>query len=35
VVYPLVYLLVSLALTLLVAAATVEKTFPVMEIVKN
>jgi hypothetical protein len=35
VVYPLIYLLVSLALTLPVATVTVEKTFSVMKIVKN
>ena len=35
VVYPLVYLLVTLALTLPVATATVERTFSVMKIVKN
>ena len=35
VVYPLVYLLVSLALTLPVAIATVERAFSAMKIVKN
>ena len=35
VVYPLVYLLVTLALTLLVATVTVERTFSAMKIVKN
>ena len=35
VVYPLVYLLVSLTLTLPVATVTVEKSFLVMKIVKN
>ena len=35
VVYPLVYLLVSLALTLPVATATVEIAFSAMKIVKN
>jgi hypothetical protein len=34
-VYPLVYLLVSLALTLPVATATVERAFSTMKIVKN
>ena len=34
-VYPLVYLLVSLALILPVATATVEKEFSAMKIVKN
>ena len=35
VVYPLVYLLVSLTLTLLVATVTVEKAFSAIKIVKN
>ena len=35
IVYPLVYLLVTLALVLPVATAIVEKTFPAMNIVKN
>ena len=34
-VYPLVYLLVILALTVLVATATVERAFSAMKIVKN
>ena len=33
--YPLVYLLVTLALILLVATATVERTFSAMNIIKN
>ena len=33
--YPLVYLLVTLALILLVATATVERTFSTMNIIKN
>ena len=33
--YPLVYLLVTLALILLVAIVTVEKAFPTMNIIKN
>ena len=33
--YPLFYLLVTLALILLVATATVEKAFSVMNIIKN
>ena len=33
--YPLVYLLVKLALTLPVATATVEKSFSVMKYIKN
>ena len=35
IVYPLVYLLVTLALVLPVATATVERTFSAMNIVKN
>ena len=35
VVYPLVYLLVTLALTLPVVTATVERAFSAMKIVKN
>jgi hypothetical protein len=35
VVYPLVYLLVTLALTLPVATVTVERAFSAMKIVKN
>jgi hypothetical protein len=35
VIYPLVYLLVTLALTLPVATATVERAFSAMKIVKN
>jgi hypothetical protein len=34
-VYPLVYLLVTLALILLVATATIERGFSTMNIVKN
>ena len=33
--YPLVYLLVTLALILLVATTTIEKTFSTMNIIKN
>ena len=33
--YPLVYLLVKLALTLLVATATVERSFSTMKYIKN
>ena len=33
--YPLVYLLVKLALTLLVATATVERSFSAMKYIKN
>ena len=35
VIYPLVYLLVNLALTLSVAIATMERAFSAMKIVKN
>ncbi|RWR84890.1 Dimer_Tnp_hAT domain-containing protein/DUF4371 domain-containing protein [Cinnamomum micranthum f. kanehirae] len=35
IVYPLIYLLLKLALTLPVATATVERVFPAMKIVKN
>ena len=33
--YPLVYLLVKLALTLLVATATIERSFSAMKYIKN